>query len=259
VDTTTSADGTRIAHEVVGAGPPVVIVTGAFCDRASPEPLARLLSAQFRVVTYDRRGRGDSGDTPPYAVAREIDDLVSVIDAAGGDVMIYGHSSGAILALEAAAAGARISRLAVYEPPYVSRSEPAVAERIRALAASGDRSGAAEAFLRLTGMPDEIVAMIQASPGWPHMLGLAHTLPYDLAITGDATVPVARFSKISIPTLVANGGASPDEMRRGAATLAAALPGAQHVTCEGQGHAVDHRAVAPLLIDFFTALQGDAQ
>jgi pimeloyl-ACP methyl ester carboxylesterase len=252
VGSTASADGTKIVYDVVGAGPPVVVVTGAFCDRSSSELLARLLSAQFSVFTYDRRGRGGSGDTAPYAVDREIEDLIAVIDATGGVAMVYGHSSGAILALEAAATGAAISRLAVYEPPYVSRSDPAVAERIREMAASGDREGAAVGFLSHTGMPAEVVAMIQHGPGWPHMLGLAHTLWYDLAITGEATVPVHLFSKINIPCLVANGGSSPDELRRGAALVADTLPLSRHVTCDGQGHGVDQQVVAPLLIEFFT-------
>ena len=127
------------------------------------------------------------------------------------------------------------------------------------LVSSGDRGGAAEAFLRLTGMPDGIVAMIQGSPGWSHMLGLAHTLSYDLAVTGDATVPAERFSKITIPSLVACGASSPEEMRNGAVAVAAALPAAQHVTCEGQGHAIDHAVIAPMLIDFFTAVRNEAR
>ncbi|MGA7418450.1 MAG: alpha/beta hydrolase, partial [Acidimicrobiales bacterium] len=209
-----SADGTRIAIDRFGQGPPLVLVVGAFWDRSTPRALAAKLAPEFTVFSYDRRGRGDSGDTALYAVDREIEDLRAVIGVAGGSAFVYGHSSGAVLALEATARGLPVTKLAVYEPPYIiegTRARPAtLATRVSELLASGRRSEAAELFLiEGPGLPPEVLATMKAGPTWSRFEAIAHTLPYDLAITGDQGVPVADLAKITVPVLVLGGANSP--------------------------------------------------
>src|SRR5256885_6744806 len=171
-----SADGTLIAFERSGEGPAVIVVEGAFCDRGTSAPLAALLAPHFTVFAYDRRGRGDSGDTAPYAVARELQDLDAVIAAAGGSAFAYGMSSGAVLALEAAARGSAISKLALYEPPLIP-GRPDFAARLAELVAAGRKGAAAEYFMtEAVGIPGEVVAQIRQAPMWPGMERIAHTL-----------------------------------------------------------------------------------
>lgn len=323
-ETVRSLDGTEIAYDRIGAGPALIVIGGAFSTRRSPGVLASLLASHFEVFTYDRRGRGGSGDTQPYAVQREIEDLEALLgemghrgsraaavalaaqsaqltdvvqptpfsgavrpspalehDAGGpielaqpvqlgqpiqavqsDEVLVYGHSSGAILALEAAVSGLPISRLAVYEPPYTSdpqqpasifapdgREEGAVQAALDA----GDRSLAATSFMRMTGMPDEAIEGMQQASYWSGMLAIAHTLAYDLALTGDGAVPVERLAAIAVRTLVIDGGASPQWASRAGDAVAAAIPGARRLTLEGEDHGVDPGALAPFLIDFFVA------
>lgn len=247
-----SADGTTIAYERSGGGPALVIVTGAFCDRGSSATLADKLSG-YTVYRYDRRGRGDSGDTGSYAVRREIEDLAAVIEVAG-PAYVYGHSSGAVLSLEAAADGLPIRKLAVYEPPYTGGGEPAepIAARLAELAATGHRDQAAEEFLLMTGMPAQVVGHIKASPGWERMLTLAHTLAYDVRICGDGLVPTDRLGRISVPTLVMGGGNSAPWAAPVAESVAAAVPDARVRIVDGQDHGVADEAIAPLLTDFYT-------
>ena len=254
VDTTRSADGTAIAYERTGAGPPLILVGGALNNRHSAGPHAVLLAPRFSIVCYDRRGRGDSGDTPPYAPAREVEDLMALIDAAGGSALMFGHSSGAVLALETAAAGAPITRLAVNEPPYLTdvsggATSAATAREVQEALDREDRDSAVEIFLRSTGAPFD--PAIKESPWWPGMTAVADTLPYDLAIVGTSQVPAERLARIAIPTLGLYGGASPPWAHDSIAAVAAAIPGATTKVLEGQTHASPPEVLVPVLTEFF--------
>lgn len=258
VDEVTSEDGTTIAYTEQGAGPPLVLVAGALCDRTSMRVLAERLSVEFSVFSYDRRGRGSSGDSPLFSVHHEIEDLAAVIAQAGGPVGVYGHSSGAVLALEAAADGLPIDRLAVYEPPFIvegTRPIPGgdLALRLERLVAAGRRSAALDLFMTEgAGMPPAVVARMASSPGRAGLESLAHTLPYDVAVVGAGNrLPAERMASIGIPTVVMVGGASPAWAHAGAGALVAAIGGSGLVTLEGQTHAVDQAVLAPVLADFF--------
>jgi pimeloyl-ACP methyl ester carboxylesterase len=259
METVRSQDGTTIALERSGDGPPLVLVLGAFNDRHSKPELAALLAAHFTVVRYDRRGRGGSGDTPPYAVEREIDDLAAVVAGAGAaghgdDVRVFGHSSGAVLALRAAAAGVPIAKLAGYDPPVAvidgTPTPGLLAGRIADEVAAGRRDAAARLFLtEAVGLPPQAVAMIEGGPGWPALTALAHTLPYDVAIT-DAALSPALLATIAVPTLVVDGGANPAFLQEAASAVATAIPGAKHVTLADQTHDEDPAVLAPVLVEF---------
>ncbi|MCK2214356.1 alpha/beta hydrolase [Actinomadura sp. ATCC 31491] len=257
----TAKDGTSIAYDRLGSGPAVVLVGGAAVDRSHHAPLAEELAAHFTVHNYDRRGRGDSDDTPPYAVEREIEDLAALMEAAGGAAHLFGVSSGGALALEAAAAGLPVARLAVYEVPYdlaedAGQRQKEYAERLHALLAEGRRGEAFALFMRLAGTPEEMVEQAQASPAWASCEALAPTLAYDAAVMGDGRPPLDRLARIPCPTLVATGGASPDSagafFDRAADAVAAALPLAERVVVEGQTHLADPKALAPVLARFFS-------
>jgi pimeloyl-ACP methyl ester carboxylesterase len=256
-ETVESADGTRIVFERSGVGPGLVLVGGAFNNRHSADELAPLLAPHFTVYAYDRRGRGDSTDTPPYAVEREVEDLGALIATAGGTALVYGHSSGAVLSLEAAARGLPVTRLAVYEPPYMiddTRQKPPAdyAARVQAAVDAGHPDQAAAIFLQeAVGVSADVLTMIMQSPSWPGMLSVAHTLPYDNAVVGDASLPTERLKAIGVPTLAMDGGASPAWARNAVTAVAAAIPGAERLTIEGQDHAVAANALAPVLIEFF--------
>ena len=243
-----SADGTSIAYDRVGAGPALVITGGAFNTRQSPGPLVGLLAPHFTVYTWDRRGRGDSGNTLPYAIDRELDDLASVIAAAGGAALAYGHSSGAILTLEAAMRGVAITKLAAYEPPYVPGNLAAMAGVQPALDAD-DPALAALTFVKGTGA--ENTDGLTESPWWPAMVAIAGTLPYDLALTGDGTVPVERLADIHIPVLVMDGGASPAWAADVAVAIQGAVPDGSRRTLEDQTHSVAPDLLASVLAEFF--------
>jgi alpha-beta hydrolase superfamily lysophospholipase len=262
----TSKDGTSIAYERSGQGPAVVLVGGALDDGAENAPLAAELAARFTVYNYARRGRGESGDTPPYAVQREIEDLEALIAEAGGSAHLYGVSSGGALVLEAAAAGAPAGRLGVYEVPYILDAagphwHRADGEEAAALVAAGRRGEAMELFMRRVGSPDELVAQARQSPVWPSREAIAHTLAYDAACVGDGPPPTARLATITRPTLVATGGPRSDPavsgqpadfFDRAADAIAAAVPGAARQTFAGQGHVADPALVASRLERFFS-------
>jgi pimeloyl-ACP methyl ester carboxylesterase len=256
METVQSADGTTIAFDRCGDGPPLILVLGAFCDRSTARTLADLLAPHFSVYAYDRRGRGASGDKAPYAVEREIEDLAAVVAVSGGPAHVFGHSSGAVLALEAAARSLPIAKLAVYEPPYIvddSRHRPVGLEnRVRQLIAAGHRSEAIEVFL-IEGpeVPPDAVAIMKDSPGWPAMEKIAPTLPYDLAVCGDQALPVDRLAKIQAPTLALSGGDSPVWARNSVDAVAATIPNARQLTLVGQTHGVADDVLAPVLVDFF--------
>jgi pimeloyl-ACP methyl ester carboxylesterase len=264
MDRVTSKDGTPIAYERNGGGPAVILVGGATVDRSDNASLATELAEQFTVYNYDRRGRGDSGDTLPYALEREIEDIDALLAEAGGSAHLYGASSGGALALEAAAAGLAIDKLAVYEVPYdvaddAPQRQRQYAEKLDALLAEGRRGEAFELFMRLAGTPEEMIAGAKSSPMWPGLEAIAHTLAYDAACMGNGQPPTARLATITQPTLVATGGASPDSFVGGggdffeqaAAAIAASIPGAERQTVEGQTHMVDPKALAPVLARFF--------
>lgn len=244
-ETVISADGTPIAVERTGSGQPVILVGGAFNDRSTVAGLASVLAGDFTAVTYDRRGRGDSGDAASYAVEREIEDLAAVISYGGEPAGVFGHSSGAILALEAASRSLAVSNVAVYEPTYVvdgTRPRPGddLAERLRARLGQGDRDGAAALFLaEAVGMPAEVIEAMRTSQMWGWFTGLAHTLPYDVALCGPGMVlPAGRLAAIKVPVLAIAGGASPAWLPAAARAAADAIPGARYITLDGQDHGV---------------------
>jgi pimeloyl-ACP methyl ester carboxylesterase len=257
MDNVTSKDGTTIVFDRLGNGPPVILVSGGSVDRSSNAPLADVLASQFTVLNYDRRGRGPSGDTQPYAVQREIEDIEAVIGAAGGSACLYGSSSGAVLALEAAAAGLPVTKLAMWEPPYIvdeNRPRPAedTASIYRKFVAEGRRGDAVEYFMaKVVGMPAEFVAFARSQPWWPAQEALAHTLAYDAEIMADYTPPTDRIARVTVPTLVLTGGASFDWMGDTAQAIVDALPNGQRRTLEGQSHDVDAKALGPALAEFF--------
>jgi alpha-beta hydrolase superfamily lysophospholipase len=260
----TSADGTRIAYETVGSGPPVVIVSGAFGTRTDARELAGALSGRVTAAGYDRRGRGDSGDsgdTQPYSPARELDDLRAVIDALGGSAFVYGHSSGGALSLDAVAAGLPIAKLAVYEPPFtVDDSRPPYSdgfvETLRGMVEAGRRGDAVAEFWR-TGllMPEPEIETARQAPFWPQFESLAHTLIYDYEVLGDRIsgrpLPSAWADSIAIPILIFEGGDSPATLRNVVTSLEAILPNATKRTLAGQGHGAPADVLAPILEAFY--------
>ena len=258
----TSADGTGIAFERTGDGPPLILVGGALSDRAAAAPVATLLSDPFSVIAYDRRGRGDSGDTPPYAVEREVEDLDALITMAGGSSFVFGHSSGAVLAMDAAATlGSRIPLLSVYEPPFVVEdSRPPLPSdyvaHLDELVDAGRRGDAVEYFLRVgPQVATEEIAETRRAPYWPAMEALAHTIAYDGRIMGDTmrgtTAPLDRWASLETSTLVLDGGASPPWQRSATQALARVLPRSTHQTLAGQTHGADPDVLAPVLRSYF--------
>jgi pimeloyl-ACP methyl ester carboxylesterase len=259
----TSRDGTTIAYEKSGSGPALVLVGGALSNRSHPtvREYAAVLSQHFTVYNFDRRGRGDSGDTPPYTPEREVEDLAAVIDAAGGSALVYGHSSGAALAIATAArVPTSIARLALYEPPFiVDDGRPAIPEdfvpHLEALLSDGRRGDAVEYFLvQGVGMPVEYVASLRNTPPWPGMEALAHTLPYDGAVVGDNMrghpLDAERWQAATMPALVVAGGGSPAWMLRSAQAAADALPNATFRTLDEQGHGAAPDVLVPVLVEF---------
>jgi pimeloyl-ACP methyl ester carboxylesterase len=250
-----SKDGTRIAYERLGSGPPVVLIDGALCSREfGPMPrIAALLAPNFTVYLYDRRGRGASGDTPPYAKAREVEDVQALIGAAGGSAFVFGTSSGAGLALEAAASGANIAKLAVYEPPFIGAARANHEQRLKSLVVAGQRAAALKYFMRdMVGAPAFMVMILPLMRGvWRKLKAVAHTLPYDAAIMGDWEVPAGRLAGMNVPTLAMHGGKTPARLRTAVETLAKVLPNVRHRELPGQTHNVNPAVLAPALREFF--------
>jgi pimeloyl-ACP methyl ester carboxylesterase len=260
----TSKDGTSIGYERMGSGPSVILVGGGLDDGSENAPLAPELAERFTVYNYARRGRSDSGDTHPYAVEREIEDLEALIAEAGGSAHLYGVSSGGALALEAAAAGSAVDKLAVYEVPYRTADDwpqrwREYVEHLGALLAEGRRGDALELFMRLAGSSEEMIVSARNSPMWPDLEAIAHTLAYDAACLGNGHPPTARLATITRPTLVATGrspdphmGGSPIDFDQAADAIAASIPQAERQSIEGQSHVADPKAVAAVLERFFT-------
>lgn len=255
-----SKDGTRIAYDKIGHGPAVIIVNGAMGYRAfyGDKPLATALSSDFTVYLYDRRGRGESTDTKPYTVEREIEDIEALIDDAGGSACVYGISSGAALALLAAAklGASKVPKLALYEPPYGSDTDKdkqdfaAQRKHLNELINSGKRGDAAAFFVRSVGTPPEALEGLRKSPEWPFMEGVEHTLAYDYTVLGDGAVPYAVAKTATMPALVMHGDKSFDFMRSAAKNLSQAMPSAQLKTLKDQTHEVSSEALAPVLTTF---------
>jgi hypothetical protein len=263
--TVTSKDGTAIAGERAGTGPVVVLVGGGLTDRGENAPLVPRLAEHFTVVNYDRRGRGASGDSPSYDIAREIDDIDALIAATGGTARLYGVSSGGALALEAVAAGSAVERVAVYEVPYdVDADWPeawrSYTDDLDRAAADDDRGAALEAFFRVTGTPDGAIAGMRSAPFWSDLEAIAHTLRHDAACLGTGQPPVDHLATIRQPVLVLTGDERPPDAARwvqaldeAADAIVAAIPGATRDTLVGQGHVADPHTVAARLVPFFAA------
>jgi hypothetical protein len=255
----TSADGTRIAYEVSGTGPALVLVDGALCQRSMghARPLARQLSPSFTVHAYDRRGRGESGPgETAYDVEREIEDLAAVIAAAGGHAHLFAASSGVVLALEAARRGLPGVRLALYEAPFIvddthAPNDPDLPARLRSLVDDGKRGDAVRVFLRTAGAPAPMVAVMRLTPVWRKLTGVAHTLAYDLSMVIDheqgRPLPAGIYDAVSQPTLVIAGGKSPAYLRNAQAAIADAVPDARLETLPGQTHMIRAKATAPVV------------
>jgi pimeloyl-ACP methyl ester carboxylesterase len=257
-----SKDGTAIAFDRIGNGPPVILIDGALCYRGMGQSgeLAELLAQHFTVFTYDRRGRGGSGDTAPYAVEREVEDIATLLSEAGGTALVWGMSSGAVLALEAANRLSGIKKLALYEAPFiVDDTRPTTEDdwdRISAAVAADRRSDAVKLFLKSVGAPGFARALMPLMiPVWSKLKAVAHTLPYDGAIVRDnqrgKPLPASRWASVTIPALVMDGGNSPAWMLHANRSLASVLPNAQYRTLKGQTHMLKPKAHAPMLVEFF--------
>jgi pimeloyl-ACP methyl ester carboxylesterase len=242
MDTVISRDGTKIAFDRSGDGPPIIFVTGAFNDRSTCAPLAKVLEPQFTVITYDRRGRGDSSDTLPYAVEREVEDVQALIAMAGGTAFLFGYSSGARLALQVPDA----TKIALYEPPFDDQPNTGLLKEIAELIKAGKRADAVEAFqTKAVGLPAEMVAQIRQSPFFPALEAMAHTLVYDMTITNETEIPQR-------PALVLSAADTWPKLTTAAETIAERT-GGEHVTVPGgANHFIDPEVVAPVLADWLT-------
>jgi pimeloyl-ACP methyl ester carboxylesterase len=264
MNTVTSKDGTKIAFDKQGEGPAVILVDGALCTRSfgSKPELVKLLAQHFTVYSYDRRGKGESGDTLPYPVEREIDDIEALIDDTARPACLYGHASGAALILEAAIKlGNKVKALAMYEAPYndddqAQRAWNEYIAQLTELLAAGQRGDGVALFMKLVGMQADQIEGMRQAPIWPMFEALGPTLAYDhTAILGkDASVPAARAATLTIPVVVMSGGASYPFMTDTARALSRAIPYAELRTLPGQTHDVNPDILAPVLVNFFSGI-----
>jgi len=252
--TVTSSDGTVIAAEQTGSGPSLVLVDPAagFRGFGPLPPLVPRLAERFTVVSYDRRGRGGSTDTVPYAVGREVEDLQAVIEAAGGEAFVFGYSSGAVLCLHAATSGVAIEKLVLFEPTVDLKGFPAddtdLGTEISKLVAAGRRGDAVEHFMASIGVPSEMREGMREDPSWPALEALAHTLVYDTVVT--STLPTERLAKTSVPTLVLSSESSGDQLNGWARAVAEALPDGSHRAMRGDWHGVAPEDMTAALAEF---------
>jgi pimeloyl-ACP methyl ester carboxylesterase len=254
-----SKDGTPIAYKQLGTGYPVILVDGALCSSLmGPMPkLAPLLAEDFTVIYYDRRGRNESGDTKPYTVQREVEDIDALIRVAGGSAYVFGTSSGAALALAAAAKGLNITKLALYEPPFMidkndHRPPADYHDKLTSLAEAGRRGDAIKYFMKAgIGLPSFVVFLMQLMPAWSTMKSVAHTLPYDAAIMGDFSLPADKAASIKVTTLIAGGEKSQTWLHTAVRQLARVIPKNELKMLQGQNHNVSVKVLAPVLTEFF--------
>jgi pimeloyl-ACP methyl ester carboxylesterase len=250
-----SADGTTLAYERHGDGPAVILVGGAAVDRRASAGLVAALAPDFAVYNFDRRGRGESGDTLPYAVDREIEDIAAMLGAAGGSAHLCGSSSGAALALLAAARRLPVIRMVLWEPPYkmdaATRPPTDAADTLERLVAEGRRADAVEYFMtKVVGMPPEAVSEARTQPWWADQENVAHTLAYDDRILADYSIPLDAAARVAVPTLILTGGKSFPFLRQTAEALAKAIPDGRTDVLEGQEHVVDPTVLAPAVTAF---------
>jgi pimeloyl-ACP methyl ester carboxylesterase len=256
-----SKDGTKIAFEQSGSGPALILIDGALCSRGfGPSPkLAPLLARKFTVYAFDRRGRGQSGNTSPYAPAREVEDIAALIHAAGGKASLLGLSSGGALALEAAASGLAVEKVVAYEPPYVDdsglRGGAEHEEHLQRLLADGDRGGAVKYFMKdMVGAPAVMVVCLRLMPWiWRKLEAVAHTLPYDAALMTAFRIPRKRFASIRVPALIINGGKTDARLREAALAVADSIPLGRHSELPGQTHNVKPDVLTPAVVEFLAA------
>ncbi|MBB5956433.1 pimeloyl-ACP methyl ester carboxylesterase [Saccharothrix tamanrassetensis] len=257
----TSNDGTKIAYSKIGSGPALIIVDGALCSRSfgPAGKLAEALAPHFTVYTYDRRGRGESGNTAPYDVAREVEDIAALIEEAGGRAHLFGMSSGGTLVAEAVHRGVPVNRFAIYESPMVvdGTREPMSADlpaEVSRAVAEDRRGDAVKLFMDYVGTPKVVTALMRIMPPWKKLKAVAHTLPHDFALVGEfqrgVQPPADRWAGAKAPGLVIAGGKSPEYMRNAQASLARALPDAELKVLDGQTHMVKAQVTAPVLVDF---------
>ena len=255
--TVQSKDGTILAYDVYGSGPALIYITGASCFRSFMPIVqdAKAFAREFTVYNYDRRGRGDSTDTQPYTIEREVEDIAALIDVTGGKANLYGHSSGAVLALEAALRfGDSINKVVMYDPPYVhdeaeKREYHGLSQRVQTLLRDGNNAQAMTTFLKGIGMPKPFVYLLRLMPAWKTMKALAPTLAYDMAMTRDLP-PLERAAHVRVPVHVMVGKKNPAGMYDVARQLANAIPGATFMALEGQDHMVSAKALLPHLSGF---------
>jgi pimeloyl-ACP methyl ester carboxylesterase len=246
-----SFDETEIAFDRSGDGPPLVLVVGAFSDRSSMKGVEAGLRDAFTVYAYDRRGRGDSGITPPYAVDREVEDLAALIEVAGEPAFVFGQSSGGALALEAAASSVPIRALVVNEPPFIDGPTFEFAEHLDRLVAEGRTSEATGAFLELLGTPPAVIADMKAGPQWAHMEAFAPTLSHEVRLCNNGLAPTERLARVAGPTLALAGETSPSWAHDGARAIAEALPRGEARVLAGQSHRIDDDMLISVLKEFF--------
>lgn len=258
MNTVTSKDGTHIAYHKTGNGPAIILVDGAFCskDFGPMAKLAPALSEHFTVISYDRRARGESGDTKPYSVEREIEDIDALIQIAGGEANLFGISSGAILCVHAAAAGLSVNKLALLEPPYVGNKDgkrPANAvQQLSRMIAEEKRGDAVKFYLtKVIGVPAIFVFILRLTPNWPKMKAIAASLPYDAAVCGDFNLPAKQLAAIKLPAIVIDSTKSPAMLRNAVKAAADALPNGEQVSLNGKVHDVPPEILVPALTDFF--------
>jgi pimeloyl-ACP methyl ester carboxylesterase len=256
VNTVLSADGTPLAYQRSGDGPPVILVGGSFHDARSAAALAQALASRMTVVAFDRRGRGGSGDTPPYEVAREVEDIAALIAGVGGQACVCGFSSGAILGFEAAEAGLPIPKLAMFEPPFRlpagPQLPPGYLAQMIALTSAGRNADVIEYFMiHAMGLPAGAVTQMRRAPAWAAMAALAPSAVYDGILVGDGSLPAARLAALTVPTLVLDSTASPPWLRNASAATAGAIPGAARLSLDGTFHDIPPDTLAPALAGFF--------
>lgn len=251
----TSKDGTKIAYDKVGSGPTLLIVNGAmgFRGNAFAKKFQAGFARHFTVIDYDRRGRGESGDTPPHSVKKEVEDIAALVAGPGeGRCLVFAQSSGAALALEAAASGVPMTRLFAYEPPYMvgdppDRPAPDFKEHLERLIAEGKRDEAVSYFMTTVGMPAFAVRIMRLFPFWKDLRAVAHTLPYDAAVMAGFDFPAKRLATVKVPVVAIAGGKTTPTLKRAVEEVARTVPGAQRKVAPKMGHAVNAKRMAPLL------------